>query len=329
MNSCLCFLIYLARSGSTLLASELDRYESIGVTLEENVPDGIKKGKQIKIKDSKALTNYLEEIYNDTKFQAWGINKTELKNTILKSCLFPLRYRDILHAIHSLYFAEYKPDMIIHKQGNYCFFIEKVRMEFPMGKFLFIDRDPRAIHNSQKKNINSISEKSMNHGIIQFALIYKRMQQIIRYYRYDKFVYVLNYENLVNRNNEELQSILNFLEIKPTIKEEKKSYYSRIPEQQKPLHQNIRSNYNSSRTAGWRNELEPHRIAFLQTVLRKELLDKGFKLYSFPIHKFSMVQKMMFIYWLVRYLILYNLLRITHWNYFSFRKGAFRKFGYG
>lgn len=326
MNHRICFLTYLARSGSTLLASELDQYGLIGVTLEENLPDGIKRGKPLKIKDSKALANYLKEIYRDKKFQAWGISKAELKKAILESCSFPLRYGDILHIIHYLYFAENLPEMVIHKQGNYCLLIDKVRAEFPDALFLFIDRDPRAIYNSQKKSINSISEKLMNEGIVKFALTYKRMQKIIRHTNYEAFFYTINYEDLVECKAKELEKILNFLQLKSTKKDRKESYYSRIPEQQRHLHQNLGGNYNSSRTAGWKNELETHRIVFLQTALRRELMNKGLKFYSTG--RLPMLQKLIFIYWLLKYYVFYNVLVMSNWNYFSFKKGKFRKFGY-
>ena len=327
MNQRLCFLTYLARSGSTLLASELDQYESIGVTLEENLPDGIKKGKPVKIKDSKALEDYLEEIYRDKKFQAWDIDKSRLKEAILGSYPFPLRYKDILNVIHYLYFAGNMPEMVIHKQGNYCLLIEKVRKEFPDAMILFIDRDPRAIHNSQKKSINSISEKFMNAGIVRFALTYKRMQEIIRRKGNDAFFYTINYEDLIKYPDQELKKILDFFQIRSAGKNTSKSYFSRIPGRQKHLHQNVPENYNSFGITRWKEELEDHRIAFLQTVLRRELLNKELEFFSMD--RLPMKHKRIVFYWLLKYHFLYILLRMSNWNYFSLKRGAFRKFGYG
>ena len=327
MNPNICFLIYLARSGSTLLASELDQYESIGVTLEENLPDGIKKGEPLKIENNEDLENCLNKIYRDEKFQAWGIDKTKLRNLLLKYSRFPLQYRDILINVYSLYFENTHPETVIHKQGNYALLIDKVRTEFPEALFLFVDRDPRAIHNSQIRYGKSTSGKLMNPGIVKFALTYKRMQNLIGHYMYEPFFYRVNYEDLIENKSEVLRRIIDFLGINTSKKKEKESYYSRIPEQQRHLHQNIQESYHLFRTTGWKEEMDSHRIVFLQVALRKELLDKNFEHYQ-P-GRLSVLQKMIFIYWLIQYLLIYNLLILTNWNYFSLKKGRFRKFGCG
>ncbi len=327
MNYHLYFLIHFARSGSTLLANELDNHKSIGVTLEENLPDGIKRGKLLNIKDSKALDDYLKLLYNDEKFQFWNVEEYKLRNHLLTRFSFPLQYRDVLQAIHSLYFGGSNPKIIIHKQGNYTLLIEKVKAEFPEAGFVFIDRDPRAIHNSQKRYRKSTAGTFMNQGIVRFALSYKRMHQFLHGYIREPFFYSVNYENFIKNKTEELQKLTAFLGVKPDKNNNSKSYYSRIPEPQKRLHQNVEGSYNQSRTEGWRNELENHRIAFLQRTLKKELEEKDYRFYS--ANGLTPIQKMKLMYWLFKFRIVFRLLKLTNWHYFSFRKRKFKKFGYG
>ncbi|MFW5944567.1 MAG: sulfotransferase family protein [Bacteroidota bacterium] len=327
MKRQLCFLTYLARSGSTLLANELDQYESLGVTLEENLPDGIKNGRPIELKDINSLNDYLRAAYNDKKFLYWHIDEDKLKKAVLRNDRLPIRYRDILRAMHELYFAESGPEMVVHKQGNYCLLIDKVKAEFPEAKFLFIDRDPRAIHNSQRKNVRSSSLRFINRGIVRFALTYKRMQQIIRHQNRKSYFYVLHYEDLIKNKAHTLQKILRFFEINPAQKLKRQSYHSRIPEQQEHLHKNVGGSLNVDRTEAWKDELEVHRIAFLQSALKRELSTRGLEFRHG--YRLSVFQKLIFIGWLIQYFFIYNLLRLTNWNYLSFRKGRFIKFGCG
>ena len=327
MNYRLYFLIHFARSGSTLLANELDKNNSIGVTIEENLADGIKKGKPVNLKNTRDLDDYLELLYKDEKFHFWNIEKNELRNHLLEACSFPLQFRDILQTIHSLYFEASRPEIVIHKQGNYSFFIGKVKTEFPKAGFLFIDRDPRAIYNSQKRSRKSTSSKSMNQGIVRFALSYKRMHQMIRRYISEDYFYSFKYENFIKNKISELQQLSDFLGIKPAENHKTESYSSRIPGPQKYLHQNVGGNYDLSRTEGWKKELENHRIVFLQTALKQELLEKDYGLNS--TNSLRPFQKVKVMYWCIIFRIAYFLLKSTNWHYFSFRKGTFRKFGYG
>jgi hypothetical protein len=321
------FLIHFARSGSTLLANELDKNKSIGVTIEENLPDGIKKGKPVNIKNTSDLDDYLELLYRDKKFYSWNIKKNELRTRLLEAYSFPLKFCDILKAIHSLYFEALRPEIVIHKQGNYSFFLGKVKTEFPKAGFLFIDRDPRAIHNSQKRSRKSASGKSMNQGIVRFALSYKRVHQMIRRYITKDYFYSLKYEDFIKNKIPEMQKLSNFLDVKPGENLKTESYYSRIPMSQKYLHKSVGGSYDLSRTEGWKEELEDYRIVFLQTALKQELRDKDYGFYS--TNSMRPFQKIKMMYWHIIFRIAHFLLKSTNWHYFSFRKGSFRKFGNG
>ena len=76
------FLTYIPRSGSTYLAKLLDEYKDIGVTIEANIPDGIRNGK-CKIENYNDFEEYLKRLYRDEKFNYWNIDKDRLKKILI------------------------------------------------------------------------------------------------------------------------------------------------------------------------------------------------------------------------------------------------------
>lgn len=319
------FLIYLARSGSTFLASELDKYHDVGVTIEENIPDGIKKGNRVIIRNEKEADQYLNQIYKDEKFKAWGIDKDKLRETLLEKLEFPFTFRDILPVIHYHYFSGVEPCIVFHKQGNYCLKINKVKKEFPDAGFLFIDRDPRAIYNSQQRNINSLTHKPMSTNVVKFSLVCKRVSQLARSYNEKSFFHTLNYEELINEPNEMIKNVLTSLGLNHIEKDDTKEYYSKIPDSQKGIHENILRNPDRTNIDKWQEELQSENIAFLQFALKKEIIKKGY-----PLKKkiyLTFWEKLRVMIWILWFSILYGLLRIFNWRYFSIRKLQFVSFG--
>ena len=77
------FLIYMNRSGSTLLARLLDNYKEIGVTPEANLPDGINHGTG-KLESLKNIDRFLDEIFTDDRFCSWQLNKKILRDKLIE-----------------------------------------------------------------------------------------------------------------------------------------------------------------------------------------------------------------------------------------------------
>jgi hypothetical protein len=320
-----CFLIYLARSGSTLLAYHLNQYKQIGVTIEENIPETISQGKKFLINTEKELEEYLDRLYHDKKFKNWNIQRNTLKAHLLEHSDFPIRYRDFIKSIHELYFYGKMPEVVIHKRGDYCLRVEKVRRELPEAKFIFINRDPRAIYNSQRQNKNSITGKPMNQSIIVFALIYKRLHRYLRDKKKNNYLHSLNYEDFINAPDNEIKRIFHFLGLENVDKEQSQDYYNNIPDQQKELHSNVPGGFLSSRKEGWKTELKPHKRRFLQKTLKRELIENGYILE--PSMNIKPKLKGLYFIWLLQYFFLLNLMKLTNWNFFSLKTMRFKKIG--
>ncbi len=271
----ICFLTYLPRSGSTLLAKELDKYRQIGVTIEDNIPDGILRGPELYIENTKELDAYLDTLYKDEKFIKWHIDRNNLREFLIQKGEFPILVNTLFNAIYDLYFRN-NPEIVIHKKGRYCQEIEKVRKCFPASEFLHIDRDPRAIYNSQKNTRDSITGKIMRDNIVSFALGYKYTRSIINKHSNEKDFHVISYENLLNNRDEEIREIVNFLGIKDHFKDDVSTYQQKIPESQNYLHKNLNMEFIEERAMAWQKELQNEEVYFLQHALKNDLKKKRY-----------------------------------------------------
>ena len=87
------FLVYKARSGSTLLSSMLNSIDKVGVTIEDSIPGGL----GLIDTNFKNKNEIFDVLTNDEKFNEWKIEKNELKRIIFER-------DDILSEILCTYF---------------------------------------------------------------------------------------------------------------------------------------------------------------------------------------------------------------------------------
>ena len=68
MKLIICFLTYLNRSGSILLAKKLNEYQDISVGIEAEFIGGFNRG-NVEIRNQKELSDYLNKSYQIKKFE--------------------------------------------------------------------------------------------------------------------------------------------------------------------------------------------------------------------------------------------------------------------
>ncbi len=265
----------MARSGSTLLARELDRYKAIGITIEDDIPDGLLEGEKVVISDDKELNCFLDELYSKPKFAFWEINRSHLEKKLKEEASYPLYIGTILEKIYEIYFSEQSFEVWIHKKGRYYLKIEELKSHFPEAKFIFLKRDPRALFNSQKSSKDSRSGQQMSSNIIAFALGYREMYNLTKQYKNLDFFYSLTYEELIDNFDKKTDDILNFLALQHREKENN-DYYYKIPGPQRNLHKNIQQPPIKERKTVWEKELSKKEIAILESCLEKEIRNEGY-----------------------------------------------------
>ena len=269
MNKQIVFLTYLNRSGSTLLSKKLDEFDSIDVGIEEDFPDGIRRGK-VSITNKDELREYLNVLSSSKKYDYWDINIRTLEEHLMEE-KFPLTYGDVLSKLLEIYFSKSLSSVVLHKKSLYFLYHSKIRRLFPSSKMIFIARDPRAIYNSQRKSTNSTDGKQMQNSIFHFAMNYKISMSFLSDWVNRSYFLLLRYEDLLRNEDVVVNQILNFLSV-DRKKGSKPSYFDKIPESQLHLHSNVKEGTNKlDRIDAWTHELATFEQKFLQIVLSSEI----------------------------------------------------------
>ena len=255
------FLVYEARSGSTLLASLLNSIDTLGVTIEDSIPWGL----------GLIDTNYRkkEKIYNviknDKKFKEWNIDNSSIKEIINNN-------GDILENILEFYFSnrDKKIKHYVYKCPIYIQQPHKILKKYPESKIIHIYRDPRAVYSSQKKNKISSKNKFFSTNPYSFSKIWKKSINEALRFNIDSRFYNLCYESLVNDTENTLKGVCNFIGVQYKVTN-KSDYYSHIPEDQKYLHKNVNDKPLKKRINAWKKVLSNEEIKIIESCLSQEI----------------------------------------------------------
>ena len=171
----------------------------------------------------------------------------------------------------------------IIKQGS-IHHINGFKKLFPDVKFIHIIRDGRAVYNSKKKAINSVSLEIMQRDPIKSALIWKKhMSMPPKKINNSKELLEVRYEDLISDHFDVLKIIFKYLDIPPidpldTSGEttHKSDYLSSIPKSQLHLHKNVGSKPLIDRISAWKKDLPPSEIFLYELFAKRELVAKGY-----------------------------------------------------
>ena len=276
------FLCYLNRSGSTLLAQKLSEFKDIAVGLE------CRLGKDFffnfHAENEEQLRYWIDRAYEDEKFRNWNIDRESLYKCLQEEP-YPLYINSFLKCALGEKFRNDSARLLIHKGREIFGDLEYYLRLFKDSKVIFIQRDPRATFNSQRKSTDSYTQKPMQTDIVQFAKNYKNTVQKINTYlkrlKLQDRLLVVTYENLLRDEGTELSKILQFLNSSNKKRKEKSKYSKIIPAEQRHLHTNLTKGNLQERIYAWQNELSPDDRCFLSFVLKNEIyLDASSELFK-------------------------------------------------
>lgn len=278
MSNKIVFLDYLSRAGSTLLAMKLAEFENVEITPEPRFLKGYDPSK-LNVQNPEELENYLDYLYHQQKFLNWHIDRRAFEHR-LNALPFPLRFNHFFQEIISLAYPNHQEKTIVVKGGgNYWLNIAAYTKLLPEMEILFIVRDPRGMYNSQKKSIDSLRNKPMQQNILRFVAKFRDVTRNIRDSRYAKHVQIVRYESLIDDEQNTLNNVLNMMQGIGAKKDAEAHYFDQIPEEQKHLHQNIRSGEAiQERKSAWKSELSKSEIGAIEYLLRDEM-----KYWNYPL----------------------------------------------
>lgn len=311
------FLAHINRSGSTFLSKELDNYRRIGVSLEAKFIDGI-INPMSDISSEKELEDWLNYAYNEPHFVGWKVTRDTYKSQLVKQG-FPLNFHSLLEVALKLYFDDDFVDYYVFKNGLYIINPEKVKLEFPDAKIIYIVRDPRAIYASQKRSRNS-EGKFMATNPFRLISQFKYRAKKIFSSNYDDYLLSVKYENLIDNKDFELSRILNFIGVMEFATKES-DYEKRIPVSQKHLHLNIEKGPIESRKNAWQTELSFAEVFFIQKKLKREMRQLNYDLVKIKpsFHLYLSYLKLEYKYFVIKTFILYKKLFTNSNFHLSFK----------
>ncbi|MFP4027802.1 MAG: sulfotransferase family protein [Candidatus Brocadiia bacterium] len=278
----LAFLIYIPRSGSTLLSKMLDGYRDVTVSLEANLPDGIVR-EEFHASSQSNLKEEIDELYEDRKFRNWDIPKHILIKR-MQQIQFPVHFSDILPILleEGARARGQSPSVCVYKTGGYTLHIPKLRSLFPDSKILIALRDPRAVYNSQKKAIGSKTDRPMAVNPIAFTRLKRRKYRTMRLLKRKRWFKVVQYENLVCNPTEVVEKVLSFLEVPARPDTGQRCYEDAIPPSQQHLHPLIHEKPRKDRIDAWQSELSVEEIWLLDLILGDEMQRWGYEKMDLP-----------------------------------------------
>jgi len=266
----LVFLVYTARSGSTLLASSLEFFSEVGVTIEDKVPWGLAFVDEL----FKHQSSIKDAILEDKKFKQWG-----LEDVLISKLVNQKTRKDILPSILEQYFIKHKPEAHIHiyKSPEYIYLVKELMDKYPYSKIIHIYRDPRAVFSSQKKNLTSNMKETFISNPYTFSSVWKKVMAADSKWSANKNFLSVKYEQLALDFEKTLMDIGAFLEIGNKDFLPQSNYSNRIPEDQKHLHLLVGKKPDIKRIEAWSEELSKVEISILQRELKSEMKAYGYK----------------------------------------------------
>jgi Sulfotransferase family len=273
------FLLYSSRSGSTYLASELDRIPGVSCSIESDfVARLLYLEKRL---PSIRLDDLLDELYSEVKFRQWELARSELAKAL--QGVNEITVEAVTLAVLKTYHGSQPHAWYVIKGQGLSAHVRRLRLSFTDPRFIYLVRDPRAVFNSQKQAHFSRSQIRM---ATDPTISARRWADLVRIMSDVKSADVLElrYEDLVSDPEPTLRALWDFLELPAREVELRsdrmdmpRSYYERIPAEHKHLHGNVAAGKPvQARVDAWRAELNPTDIHLIQRVASIEMKRFGY-----------------------------------------------------
>lgn len=271
------FLVYDSRSGSTFLANLLIKFVGAAIPPETNfITALLSKYEKETIDNDLDLKQTIDIIYEDNKFSDWKLDRAELENYLDRS--FPLTIRDLILQICTLYKQNNYPNSQFFglKKGVYLTKHRQMKQLFPQAKYVGIIRDGRAVFNSKKHSIYSVTGKPFEtdpeRAAKEWCRIYGFLQEAVQ--KYPDEIIDIQYEKMIEDPDSVIAELREFFNISEVKEFGDKSYV--ISERYGNLHKNVKKEPLEKRITAWQETLSAEEIYAFESVAYKQLLLAGY-----------------------------------------------------
>ena len=276
------FISYINRSGSTFLANEFSKYDSILVCPEAEVLFYffIQKTEQIHQHPAKLHRLITNILTTDPKLKFWNLDPSEFDTKYQYEDNFEV-FLDILMKYREKVKPEattilFKADIVAY----YCNHIPEQYYKKHNIKIISIIRDGRASYASQRDTIGARTQKPLNRNPVKVAKLWKRWINFQTQHGNDSRFVIIRYEKLMKNFQYQFNHLLTQLDLNSEQgkSNNKGDLYERIPTNQKPMHHNVLKPPLVENINKWQQILPSAHVAIFEQISRKELILMGYPL---------------------------------------------------
>ncbi len=277
------FIIGRPRSGTTLLRLLIEAHPNVVIPPESPVILSLyKKYDQKKVWQKEDMLELLEDLYSQQYFEAWLIQKEELRERLLK-LTGNKTFFEIIREVYLAYPSMFPKDdirLIGDKNPVYALYIRRMHKLYPDAKFIYISRDYRD---------NYLSLIRVNFEIPLVPLVVFRWKFAYQHFRKlwrknpDQF-YFLRYEDLATNPEEEVKKVYDFLGL--DFRQEVFDFYKKKDEMEKAyghseelmdIHRSLLNPVNTSRINTWKKKMTDKQIRMADLVAGKTADECGYE----------------------------------------------------
>lgn len=273
------FITGLPRAGTTLLSSELNKYDNILV-----LPESKHVLKMLKNKNyQNELKKYYKNVQQKIKNTPYELDN-KIDNVILESGNKSIQENSIaIGKCFSFFGNQKKPPIIIDKNPVYSFHFEEIIKAFPKAKFVITLRNPCSfvLSKTQKKNSNDKVQSPWH-----FAYVWNNFtSSIIKLKnKYPDKTLIMKYEDLVT-DKDSFSNIATFFGAKNEASKtlsygaeyEKLIENSNFSERLKTKYLDLSKPINTSRINAYENLFSPSKVQRIESICYHNMLELGYQ----------------------------------------------------
>jgi protein-tyrosine sulfotransferase len=275
------FLLYESRSGSTLLAKLLDKYEDLGVTIESNFMVNLLMLKP-EFEKSRNVAELFSRMENRDRFANFQVDFHDFMDHYRRK-----EKKGISAFVESVlqsYFAREKPaaQVWIIKDGHNGLYLNQIHDELPEARFIHLIRDGRGVLNSMMKTVKPYGKgEAMARDPLTAARNWRDLVVRIDTFseKHPGAVLEVRYENLIEDPGREVARVRDYLGLKKTPfppPGEAGGYYEKLPDREKQIHALLAKDPVKKRIHAWEDELPEASRKLFEYVAGKILAQKGY-----------------------------------------------------
>jgi len=265
MNKKIGFLVYVGRSGSTMLASLIDSCDDIDVLPETHfITKIIALGyKEIRFKDFNDVVNL---IFSEKQFADLNIKRDDIFDNF-NSSKFPYSKKDFILKLLEIICQKLcfnAPTLLI--KTSLVSNMSVVNKYFPESFIIHLIRDVRGVHRSRLQTLKHYSRDNPGDLSIYCAYMWSRQTKV---YSENPTTINVRYEDVL----EDYHVQINILRKHIGLVESKISVSNgyRIGSSQMHLHKNVGYEINSKHANKWMKELSHPQISILTAISKSQL----------------------------------------------------------